>query len=160
MAWPGIFRKLFENSGAGPKLLRSILPFATTSAVGAMRPEGTNLAVNGDGILYITNEHWNGVTSLYNSTGVLTTDKGGTGRTDGIAPDWMFTPARHIPQNISCGVDVPLHVPAGGAWWVFYLVFLADGTPYDGGLNYILPGGYVDYTYISQIRRGFMWRVA
>ena len=45
MALPVLMQKLFEGAGAGPKLLRSILPTATKTEVGAVKLDdvvGTN----------------------------------------------------------------------------------------------------------------------
>ena len=47
MAFPNIFKMLFENAGAGPKLRTDILPLATLDTPGVVRPDGTTVTVTG-----------------------------------------------------------------------------------------------------------------
>ena len=50
MAFPNIFKMLFENAGAGPKLRTDILPLATLDTPGVVRPDGTTVTVT-NGVL-------------------------------------------------------------------------------------------------------------
>lgn len=55
--YPKMMRKLFENEGAGPLLRKDILPtgvavdVATVDAAGIVRPDGTTIEVDGDGVI-------------------------------------------------------------------------------------------------------------
>ena len=106
MAFPGIFRQLFENDGAGPKLRKDILPQDDTATYENTLTASGNWTAPYDGYYLVKNQGGGG----------------GSGGAAGGSNNWVATSGGNSGQSVSFvrhyykGQVIPYVIGAGGTY--------------------------------------------